>query len=36
MVSAAIIATLENLDLQYPKVDQARLKKLQSARKLLE
>ena len=36
MVSAAIIATLEGLDLQYPKVDQARLKKLQSARKLLE
>lgn len=36
MVSAAIIATLEGLDLQYPKVDQARLRKLQSARKLLE
>jgi len=35
-VSAAMIATLENLNLQYPKVDKTRLQELQSARKSLE
>lgn len=36
MVSAAIIDTLESLDLEYPQVDSDRLKELQSARKALE
>lgn len=36
MVSAAIIETLEGLDLQYPRVDSERLKALQQARKALE
>ena len=36
MVSAAIIETLEGLDLEYPQVDSDRLKELQAARKALE
>ena len=36
MVSAAIIDTLETLDLAYPQVDSDRLKELQNARKALE
>jgi PPK2 family polyphosphate:nucleotide phosphotransferase len=35
-VSAAIVETLEELDLSYPKVDAAKRKELQAARKLLE
>jgi PPK2 family polyphosphate:nucleotide phosphotransferase len=36
MVSAVIISTLESLDLAYPKVDQAQLEGLQTARRALE
>ncbi|MGE5324474.1 MAG: polyphosphate kinase 2 family protein, partial [Actinomycetota bacterium] len=36
MVSAAIIDTLESLDLEYPRVDSERLKALQEARIALE
>jgi len=34
-VSSAIIQTLEELDLQFPKVDKARRKQLESARQAL-
>jgi PPK2 family polyphosphate:nucleotide phosphotransferase len=35
VVAAAIVETLEELDLSYPKVDAAKLKEIQAARKLL-
>jgi PPK2 family polyphosphate:nucleotide phosphotransferase len=35
VVAAAIVETLEELDLSYPKVDAAKLKEIKSARKLL-
>ncbi|HEY1658860.1 MAG TPA: polyphosphate kinase 2 family protein [Candidatus Sulfotelmatobacter sp.] len=35
VVAAAIVETLEELDLSYPKVDAAKLKEIRSARKLL-
>jgi PPK2 family polyphosphate:nucleotide phosphotransferase len=35
VVAAAIVETLEDLDLAYPKVDAAKLKEIKSARKLL-
>jgi hypothetical protein len=35
VVAAAIVETLEELDLCYPKVDAAKLKEIQAARKLL-
>jgi hypothetical protein len=34
-VSSAIIQTLEEMDLQFPKVDKARRKQLESARQVL-
>jgi hypothetical protein len=34
-VSAAIVETLEELDVAYPKVDAAKRKELQAARQLL-
>jgi hypothetical protein len=34
-VSAAIVETLEELDLSYPKVDAAKRKELEAARRLL-
>jgi PPK2 family polyphosphate:nucleotide phosphotransferase len=36
VVAAAIVETLEELDLGYPKVDAAKLKEIKSARKLLQ
>jgi PPK2 family polyphosphate:nucleotide phosphotransferase len=36
VVAAAVIGTLEKLDLQYPKVDDAKKKELQAARAILE
>ena len=36
VVAGAIIDTLEGLDLQYPKVDEAKKKELEAARRLLE
>jgi PPK2 family polyphosphate:nucleotide phosphotransferase len=36
VVAAAIVETLQNLNLSYPKVDAAKLKELKAARKILE
>ncbi len=35
VVSAAIVETLEELNLSYPKVDAAKLKEIQAARRML-